>query len=263
MPRPRPVVLLHGWTMRGAIFDDLIARLPTSFACYAPDLPGHGAVADREPSLKAAAETLADLIKTQDLDDVLLVGWSMGAAVAWRFLEAFGTDRIAGLMTVDMSPKLGSRPDWPHGLIGQSEADLAATTERMIADWRGMSEAIATTMFASREGATGYSRQAALTQILANDPARMIAMWRAMTAMDFRPLIARIDRPVLAASGARSRVYPASAAQWLAATAPRGETHVFQASGHSPHLEEPLAFADRLVEFASSLRPGADDCVDA
>lgn len=253
MPRPRPVVLLHGWTMRGAIFDDLIARLPSSFACHAPDLPGHGALADREPSLAACAQTVADLIKTQDLQDVLLVGWSMGAAVAWRFLEAFGTDRIAGLMTVDMSPKLGSRPDWPHGLIGQSEADLAATTERMIADWRGMSEAIATTMFASREGAPGYTRQAALEQILANDPARMIAMWQAMTAMDYRPLIGRIGCPLLAACGARSRVYPASAAQWLAATAPRGEMHVFAESGHSPHLEEPQAFADRLVEFAAGL----------
>ena len=78
-------------------------------------------------------------------------------------------------------------------------------------------------------------------------------MWQAMTAMDYRPLIARIDRPVLAACGARSRVYPASAAEWLAANAPRGETHVFEASGHSPHLEEPQAFADRLVEFAGSL----------
>ncbi|WP_152599493.1 alpha/beta fold hydrolase [Hoeflea sp. BAL378] len=253
MPRPRPLVLLHGWTMRGAIFDDLIARLPASLVCHAPDLPGHGALADREPSLAACAQSVADLIETHDLDDVLLVGWSMGAAVAWRFLAEFGADRIAGLVTVDMSPKLGSGPDWPHGLIGQSEADLAATTERMIADWRGMSEAIATTMFGSREGAAGYSRQAALEQILANDPERMIAMWQAMTAMDYRPLIGRIGCPLLAACGARSRVYPASAAQWLAATASRGEMHVFAESGHSPHLEEPQAFADRLVEFAGSL----------
>jgi len=253
MPRSRPVVLLHGWTMRGAIFDNLIGGLPDRFDCHAPDLPGHGERQADEPSLAAAAQTLADLLEARNLNDVVVVGWSMGAAVAWHYIERFGADRIAGLMTVDMSPKLGSDAGWPHGLIGQGEDDLSLTTERMIADWRGMAEAIATTMFGQREGAPGYSRQAALNQILANDPGKMITMWKALAGMDKRPVIARLTCPLLATCGALSRVYPGSTAQWLAGTAPRGQMHVFEASGHSPHLEEPEAFAARLVEFATKL----------
>ncbi|MCY0097014.1 alpha/beta fold hydrolase [Hoeflea ulvae] len=252
MPR-RPVVLLHGWTMRGSIFDDLIARLPAGFDCHAPDLPGHGEEAAVEPSLEAAAQMLADLLEAQDLRDVVLVGWSMGAAVAWQSIEQFGADRIAGLMTVDMSPKLGCNADWPHGLIDQGESDLTATTERMISDWPGMTEAIATTMFARREGAPGYGRQEALDQILANDPAKMIAMWEALVRMDKTELIGNLPCPLLASCGARSRVYPKSAAEWLAATAPRGRMHAFENSGHSPHLEEPEAFAKTFVAFAGSL----------
>ncbi|KJS19349.1 MAG: hypothetical protein VR78_03475 [Hoeflea sp. BRH_c9] len=239
--------------MRGAIFDNLIAGLPDGFDCHAPDLPGHGDQAAAEPSLAAAAQTLSALLEARDLNDVVLVGWSMGAAVAWRYIERFGASRIAGLMTVDMSPKLACEPDWPHGLIGQGEDDLSLTTQRMIADWRGMAEAIATTMFGQRDGAPGYSRQAALNQILANDPGKMITMWNALAGMDKRPVIARLTCPLLAACGALSRVYPGSTAQWLAATAPRGQMHVFEASGHSPHLEEPEAFAARLVEFANAL----------
>jgi len=253
MPPARPVVLLHGWTMRGTIFDDLIARLPANFDCHAPDLPGHGSLSTAEPSLAAAAQTLSALLETHDLNDVVLVGWSMGAAVAWQFIEQFGADRIAGLMTVDMSPQLGCNADWPHGLIGQSEADLETTTERMIADWRGMAEAIATTMFGHREGAPGYSRQDALDQIIANDPAKMISMWEALVGMDKRRVIEELPCPLLATCGALSRVYPASTAEWLSGTAPHGESHVFEASGHSPHLEEPQAFADRLVDFANNL----------
>ncbi|PHR24268.1 MAG: alpha/beta hydrolase [Hoeflea sp.] len=252
-PRQRPVVLLHGWTMRGSIFDDLVARLPAEFDCHAPDLPGHGERALVEPSLEAAAQTLADVLEAQDLRDVVLVGWSMGAAVAWQFIEQFGADRIAGLMTVDMSPKLGCNADWPHGLIDQGEDDLNVTTARMIADWPGMTEAIATTMFARRDGAPGYSRQEALDQILTNDPARMIAMWEALVEMDRRELIGQLPCPLLASCGGRSRVYPKSAAEWLARTAPRGRMHVFEDSGHSPHLEEPEAFARTLVDFAHSL----------
>lgn len=253
MPRQRPVVLLHGWTMRGSIFNDLVARLPAGFDCYAPDLPGHGERAMLEPSLNVAANTLASILKAQDLRDVVLVGWSMGAAVAWQFIEQFGADRIAGLMTVDMSPRLGCNADWPHGLIDQGDADLTKTTQRMIADWPGMTEAIATTMFAGREGAPGYSRNQALDQILSNDPARMIAMWGALVAMDKRELIGQLPCPLMATCGARSRVYPKSAAAWLARTAPHGRMHAFEDSGHSPHLEQPEAFAKTLVGFANSL----------
>lgn len=206
-----------------------------------------------EPSLEAAAQTLADVLEAEDLRDVVLIGWSMGAAVAWQFIEQFGADRIAGLMTVDMSPKLGCNATWPHGLIDQGEADLNVTTERMIADWPGMTEAIATTMFAQREGAPGYSRQKALDQILTNDPAKMVAMWEALVGMDKRELIGNLSCPLLATCGARSRVYPKSAAEWLANIAPRGRMHAFENSGHSPHLEEPEAFARTLVDFAGSL----------
>lgn len=206
-----------------------------------------------EPSLEAAAQTLADLLEARDLRDIVLVGWSMGAAVAWQFIEQFGADRIAGLLTVDMSPKLACSPGWPNGLIGQSEDDLNATTKRMIADWRGMAEAIATTMFGQRDGAPGYSRQDALFQILENDPAQMITMWEALVDMDKRPLISQLPCPLLATCGACNRVYPTSAAEWLAGTAPRGDMHVFKASGHSPHLEEPDEFAARLVDFTESL----------
>ncbi|MBU2487149.1 MAG: alpha/beta hydrolase [Alphaproteobacteria bacterium] len=251
--RPRPVVLLHGWTMRGAIFNDLIAGLPAELDCHAPDLPGHGERASDEPSLAAAAQSLSALLEERDLNDVLLVGWSMGAAVAWQYVEDFGADRIAGLMSVDMSPKLACGPDWPHGLIGQSAEDVETTTGRMIADWPGMAEAIATTMFGHRDGAPGYSRADALAQILSNDPARMITMWKALAGMDKRQVIKTLPCPLLATCGALSRVYPASTARWLAETAPRGEMHSFAASGHSPHLEEPAAFAARLVDFAGSL----------
>ena len=239
--------------MLGSIFDDLISRLPPEFECHAPDLPGHGNLAAVEPSLEAAAETLADLLVRHRLTDVLLVGWSMGAAVAWQYIEQFGADRIAGLMTVDMSPKIGCNADWPHGLIDQSESDLTTTTERMIADWSGMTEAVAITMFGQREGAPGYLRQDALAQILANEPAKMIAMWEALVGMDKREVIGQLPCPLLAAYGARSRVYPESAAEWLAKTAPRGRMHRFENSGHSPHLEEPEAFANTLIEFADSL----------
>lgn len=239
--------------MRGAIFDDLRTRMGPGFACFAPDLPGHATAADLPPTLESGAQLLADLIAAKGLRDALLVGWSMGAAIAWTYARDHGTGALAGLVTVDMAPRMACGPDWPHGLIGQSAADVAASCRRFEDDWPGGAEAIAATMFADKEGAPGFSRDRALAQILSNDPVRMRAVWRALTEMDLRGVIGEIDLPYLATYGARSRVYPACAAAWLAAQAPQGRAFGFAQSGHSPHLEEPQVFARTIRAFSGGL----------
>ena len=67
--------------MNGTYFDDLVARLGPEFECHAPDLPGHGSRVQDEPSLENCAKVAKDWVDR--LDHPVLVGWSMGAAVAW------------------------------------------------------------------------------------------------------------------------------------------------------------------------------------
>ena len=87
----RPLILLHGWTMCGAIFDDLAARLGDVAQCHAPDLPGHGAAADRPATLDACAALVAEQVAAARAPPVLL-GWSMGAA-SGRFATTFTSKR--------------------------------------------------------------------------------------------------------------------------------------------------------------------------
>jgi pimeloyl-[acyl-carrier protein] methyl ester esterase len=246
-----PIILLHGWTMRGAIFDGLVARLGPGFDCHAPDLPGHGAAAHLPPTLEACADTLATALGRWQGQRPLVVGWSMGAAVAWAHVARAGAGGMAGLVTVDMSPRITSAPGWPHGLIGQDAASIAATTRRFATAWGEATHGIAATMFAGPEGAPGLSPQEARQIMLCQDPDAMRALWSDMVAMDARAAVPLVKVPWLVCSGARSRVYPASAADWLAARAPLAARHVFPASGHSPHLEEPQAFAEMLSDFAA------------
>lgn len=251
---PRPVILLHGWTMRGAVFDPLIARLGPGFACTAPDLPGHGAARDAPVGLDACADLLERLVAARP--GALVVGWSMGAAVAWRWAMGHDSGRIAGLVTIDMSPRLVNGPDWGAGLLGQTPARLRQSRDEMRDDWPVAAQKIARTMFAGgergRAGGPDLSRAAAVAQVLSNDR-RILPYWDEMLAMDLRPAIPGIRAPLLAAHGLQSRVYPAAAAEWLAAAAPRGCVLGFAASGHSPHLEEPESFATALRGFAAGL----------
>ncbi|MFP7572015.1 alpha/beta fold hydrolase [Marivita sp. S2033] len=248
----QPVLFLHGWTMQGAIFDDAITRLGPDYDCAAPDLPGHGSAAHQPATLDACAEMIADTLGRWQGTNPLVVGWSMGAAAAWHYIGRYGCSGIGALMTLDMSPRIRPAPDWPHGLIGQTASSIAATTERLVADWDGATQGIAATMFAAPDGTAGLSRTQARDLILTQDREQMHRLWRDLVAMDERPVIDRIDCPYLVCSGAKSRVYPASAADWIAQHAPDARRHVFENSGHSPHLEEPDAFARIVRDFTAS-----------
>ena len=246
------VILLHGWTMRGAVFDGLRERLPGEIVCIVPDLPGHGASAHLPPTLDAAAEMLEALVEAASAPPVV-VGWSMGAAVVWRYIAAQGAGQLAGLMTVDMSPRVLPGEGWAHGLINQTAESVAATTARMKTDWAGSARAISATMFAKGNDPRPFGRAEALEWILSEDPANMRALWTDLLAFDARPVVPRVNCPWAIAYGAQSRVYGEGAANWLTAHAPQSDLVCFERSGHSAHLEEPEEFAARLRDFLWSI----------
>lgn len=246
-----PIVFLHGWTMHSGLFGNQFERLSDRFRCIAPDLPGHGRALGETPSVEGAAALLASVLESRGLEDVTLIGWSLGAAVSWAYLERYGASRIARMMSVDMSPKIVNEAGWTLGLKGQTREKTTANSARFTRDWASSAPAIAAGMFGNRKGAPDFDFDAAVRQVRSTDPDAMNAMWSSLTAADSRDLVGRMDIPLLAAHGARSKVYPAETAIWLADTASQGRRHEFQASGHSPHLEEPDAFARVVADFAS------------
>ncbi len=247
-----PLIFLHGWTMDGTVFANQMALLADRHLCMAPDLPGHGKARHLEPRIDAAARALEAMMAERGLSGVTLVGWSMGAAVAWRYLALFGDDRVVCLITVDMSPRMVNDADWMLGLMRQDAASIAANTARFRNDWQGSAPAIAAGMFADRAGPPALPFASAVARIRDNDPAAMAAMWTSLLAADARAVVPTLRLPVLVMHGLRSRVYPAATAQWLADRIPGARRHAFAASGHSPHLEEPEAFASAVAAFAAS-----------
>lgn len=120
----KTIIFLHGWTMNGSAFDQQIELLGDEFQCFAPDLPGHGSSAHLTASIDASADFLRDLINNNGLNDVLLVGWSMGAAIAWNYLRRFGSTKVAGLITVDMSQRSSTKAIGDGVLLGGLQKPL-------------------------------------------------------------------------------------------------------------------------------------------
>ncbi len=234
--------------MNGSLFDDAARRLGPAFECHAPDLPGHGSRAGEEPSLDNCAAVARRWIER--LDRPILVGWSMGAAVAWRYISRHGTSCLRGLVTIDMSPKMLPDAEWDLGMSGQSAAAILATSDKIVPKWPVMAGGIAHNMYA-RASDPVVSREAIENLLLAQDPAHLRPLWDDLTAMDERATIAAIDIPYLVCTGARSRLYSQDVAGWVASQTAQARVACFEQSGHSPHLEEPDAFCDAFRRFVA------------
>jgi pimeloyl-[acyl-carrier protein] methyl ester esterase len=252
--RGRPILLLHGWTCHGGFFAPQFEGLADHFHLIAPDLPGHGIAPRAGLTIEDAADAVHRLIAERALDRPLIVGWSMGAAVAWSLIARHGQDGLGGLVVVDMSPKVLNDGAWSLGLSnGLDAARNAHVLGAMAANWPTYARAVARNIFACGSDAAGRIETWTTTGIARNDPTAMTAMWRSLTSQDFRALIPEIGLPVLIARGARSRIYAAATADWMAERLADVEVEVFDASGHAPHLEEPAAFNMMLSRFLRSL----------
>jgi pimeloyl-ACP methyl ester carboxylesterase len=246
------IVFLHGWTMAGDIFAPAFDRLSGRFSCIAPDLPGHGRTAGWAATVEGGAAMLGDLLKAEGLDQVTLVGWSLGALIGWTHLDAAGAGRVRAMISLDMSPRPLPAPCWDLGLSGQTAADARAKTEWFRRDWPTAARAIARTMFATAEGAPALSVEAAQARIAAQDADTMASFWASLIEADLRDAVARLPVPLLAIHGAESRVYPPATARWLAEAAPRGRSLVLPGSGHAPHLELPDQVCSEIARFAAN-----------
>jgi pimeloyl-[acyl-carrier protein] methyl ester esterase len=239
------LILLHGWTMEGSVFDDLRAVLP-QVETLAPDLPGHGHNTHPSPSLDACAEALAELLSQ---GPACVLGWSMGAATCWRYVSRFGMGNLQRLITVDMSPRVMNAPDWTLGVKGQRGADANALYTAMARDWDQSANGIAQTMFAPDRCPKGWDTAQTAQRIATQDPKRLLPLWRDLLELDERAIVPQITCPWLICYGGRSRVYPTDTALWLQQHAQRGQLAGFDLSGHSPHIEDPVVFAKTLKNF--------------
>lgn len=252
----RPLVFLHGWSTNADFFAAQHALAGSGLRVIAPDLPGHGR--DRRAGARLAIADLSAALETwlarADLADAVLVGWSMGATVALEALARRGSAGIAGVVMVDMTPKVANAPDWRLGLRGgRSAAEMARAAARMEASWPAYAERVTAALFAPRLPHDSPLYRRAAAAIAANDGATMASLWRSLVAADHRATLVALGIPVLAIAGGESQLYAREVAAWIAASTPRGRSAIIDGAGHTPQLEAPEAFNQAIAAFVRGL----------
>ena len=99
----KPVIFIHGWPLNHEMWEHQLSELPHhNLRCIAYDRRGFGK-SDR-PWENYDYDTLADDLKAiidgLDLNDVTLVGFSMGGGEIARYIGKYGTSRISKVVFV-------------------------------------------------------------------------------------------------------------------------------------------------------------------
>lgn len=252
----RPLVFLHGWSCHGGFFAPQAAAFGPRHHVLLPDLPGHrrSPRPAAELSIPALADALHAMIAERGLRDVVLIGWSMGALVAFDYIARHGRAALAGLVIEDMTPRIVNEDNWDLGIRGGFDMGQSmATVLAMQADWPAYARGFLPRLFARAGGTDPALCAWAGAEIAQNAAAPMAALWASMADRDYRWLMPRLDLPVLVMHGADSQLYDAAVARWLADTIPGARRHAVAGAGHTPHLEQPGDYNAALAAFIAGL----------
>jgi len=115
-----PVVFSHGWPLSSDSWEaQMLFLVSKGFRCIAHDRRGHGR--SSQPSggnnMDTFATDLADLIEHLELQNVTLIGFSMGGGEVARYIGKHGRQRLVKAALISaVPPQMLKTSSNPHGL---------------------------------------------------------------------------------------------------------------------------------------------------
>lgn len=250
----RPVVLIHGWPLSSASWEKQVpALLAAGYRVIAYDRRGFGL--SSKPSsgydYDTFAADLGTLLERLNLEDVALIGFSMGGGEVARYVGKHGKGRVtrAGflgaippfLLKTDDNPEGADKATF-DGLQAGLRADRYATVEGFFANFFNV----------DKLGGTRISDAAVRASWNVAAQSSAIAMIDCVSAWltDFREDLKKFDIPTLIIHGEEDRIVPyAISGKKTAAAIPGSKLLAIPEGPHAvnwTHAEEVNA---ALLEF--------------
>jgi pyruvate dehydrogenase E2 component (dihydrolipoamide acetyltransferase) len=248
--KTRPLLFLHGLGGNYATWQVALGSLAEQHRVVALDLPGHGKsskpeASDFDYSLASLAKTVAQAVETLKLKQPIVVGHSLGGAVAMQLALDLG-DRIGGLVLIDsagLGREIGSElRSLMAGEAGSSTArgllSLFYHDQRLVLD-RGVEE-----MAAAQTQPGAWAAQQAVANAAFSDDGQQF---------DLPEQLGEVNQPVLIVWGEHDRVIPAAHGAQAIEKLPDALLKLIPDVGHVPQVEAPEQVATAIDRFAKSL----------
>lgn len=188
------------------------------------------------------------VLEQLNIEDATLCGFSMGGAIAVRYLSLYGTKRVSKLVLAGAAtPCWTKREDFAFNLPKSDVDDLIELNNsdrpKLLSNFSKIFSAAETSL---NEGIAKW-----LTDI--NLSASAYATGKCLEALrdtDLRQDLVKIDIPTLIMHGKKDKICSFDLAVQSQKLIPKAELLVFENSGHSLFLEETKKFNEALIKFA-------------
>lgn len=259
------IVFIHGFGCTTTTWEKNLDELSKAFRVLALDLKGFGLSAkprDGEYHLEAFSRHVLGFLDAMKLDRAVLVGNSMGGAIATR-VALFHPERVAGLVLVDPIPTAFPRPSLPLGRLGVGTGRaLGDKGKRPSSALPALTRAMITRQTIASGLKSAFHDQSLVSDSMIETHYRPITFDGAPEALiamlnpppesaKALPPLSSLKLPTLVIWGRHDRLVPQAIADLYATNIPGARKVVFENSGHFPQIEEPAEFNARLAEFVS------------
>lgn len=242
----QPLVFIHGysgyqeiWTMQIDFF------VNHGYQVITYDQRNHGA-SQFDPNLtdfNVLIRDLKELIIGLKLDQPILIGHSMGAAVVYGFIGKYAS-MIKAAVAVDESPKMIGTPDFPYGFMNATRINY----KEKLAQLGKVRETL--------HGVAPKCRQA-----VKNARAQFPFNWEGNQKLlyghvheDWRQNLINATLPVLLVTANQSPFYNGKWADVMVKQNPKYLKHVaIDQSGHCVMAEQPAEFNQTVLKFITAL----------
>jgi pimeloyl-ACP methyl ester carboxylesterase len=247
----KPIILIHGWPLSDEMFEYQYNDLVTNnFRVIGITLRGFGK-SDKPYGpydYDVHAADIKRVLDKLDIEDAVLCGFSMGGAIALRFVSKYTEPHISKLvLAAAAAPSWTRRPDFPFNLPMEEVDELIRLNykdrPKLLANFAKI--------FSAEEDTLNDGMAAWLNGIgLSASSHATAACLAALRDTDLRNDLPRIQIPTLILHGKKDKICSFDLAQQMETGIPNAQLIAFEASGHSLFLEEVSKFNSALIAFA-------------
>ena len=247
----RPIVLIHGWPLSDEMYEyqynDLIKN---KFRVIGITLRGFGK-SDKpygNYNYDVHALDIKRVLDILDINDAVLAGFSMGGAIAVRYVSVYNGEHVSKLVLAGAAvPIWTRRKDFPYNLSQSTVDDLIILNYND----RPMLLSNFSKIFSATPASLNLGIRNWLNRIGLS--ASSFATAHCLVALrdtDLREDMAKIKMPTLILHGKKDKICSFKLALQMNAGIANSHLVGFEKSGHSLFLEETQKFNDELIKFA-------------
>ncbi|WP_151772492.1 alpha/beta fold hydrolase [Streptomyces abyssomicinicus] len=245
-----PVVMLaHGFGCDQNMWRLVVPRLAARHRLVLFDYVGAGGSdpsawsEERYSSLDGYARDVVEICEELDLRDVAFVGHSVSSIIGVLAARA-APDRIGALVMITPSPCYIDQGGYRGGFSREDIDELLASLD---ANYLGWSSAMAPVIIGNPD--RPELGEELTESFCSTDPAMARVFAEATFLSDNRDDLARVDVPTLVVDCAQDALAPREVGAFVRDHIAGSRQVTLDANGHCPHLSDPDATADAVLDF--------------